>query len=494
MSWLDELNSGTAGPDDDTLSHIAHAVFSPLMWLGETLDKPGRAVRGLLGGDESALLNLIPFSDTMGITDPSKSVSGQDLLRKADIIDGEDSWGNFGAGLAAEIALDPLNFLTLGTKASLTAAGKLAKKAGTLESTALGRVRAGADGTRQAGVVGLRTPWWMPGETQSVAFGANKGGEGVVNAMNALGDRITDIPGVSKIRSLLEYGTGFTGDKRYVKGSSGVAPAAMQRVMGDLGEELIPFGRTQSEAFQTMRQAGVAPAEMQDAWSHLSNQYGENVLTGQASPLLTPPQEVLGQGSQAVSQWRQGLMEKVDALAQRGATERVEDLARETGQGMGILTGEAEQYWPGMEYIHQRAASAGRQLHSQQTGRTVPRSVFPGGTNEINQLVNAVDEAGNPIYAGIARAKQAGQPLDPAAIEALIQKNADSIAGRAAAVRDSLLPPGATAGPRPTPNAALGRRSANSSRSWIASATSAPNGRGLVPAARATRRRPPAPS
>jgi hypothetical protein len=103
-----------------------------LQYVGETLDKPGRATRGLLTGNYGELANLIPFSDAMGLTNPEQSVSGRDMLEK---------WGALGpnevgvldrgdvAGLAAEMAFDPTAFLSLGGKA-LTTAGKAAKAAG----------------------------------------------------------------------------------------------------------------------------------------------------------------------------------------------------------------------------------------------------------------------------------------------------------------------------------------------------------------------------
>jgi hypothetical protein len=56
---------------DSALHSILGATMGGLQYIGETLDKPGRAVRGLLGGQgPAALANLIPFSDTLGITDP----------------------------------------------------------------------------------------------------------------------------------------------------------------------------------------------------------------------------------------------------------------------------------------------------------------------------------------------------------------------------------------------------------------------------------------
>lgn len=102
-----------------------------LQYTAETLDKPGRAARGLLAGKPSELLNLIPFSDTLGLTNPEESVSGRDLLEQYGAI-GQNTpgldWGDV-AGFGAEVLLDPTTYMGVGL---LTKGGKAAAKAGTL--------------------------------------------------------------------------------------------------------------------------------------------------------------------------------------------------------------------------------------------------------------------------------------------------------------------------------------------------------------------------
>lgn len=90
------------------------ALLDALGWVGESLDKPGRAVRGLLAGRPGELANLIPFSDTMGLTDPTQSVSGRGLLEQYGAL-GENQEGlDFGdiAGFGVEMALDPTNWIS----------------------------------------------------------------------------------------------------------------------------------------------------------------------------------------------------------------------------------------------------------------------------------------------------------------------------------------------------------------------------------------------
>lgn len=104
-------------------------VLESLQYVGETLDKPGAALRGLLAGRPDQLLNLLPFSDTVGITDPSQRVSGRDLLQEWGIADanqpGLDRWDV--AGFLAEEVLDPVNWVPGGflAKQGLKGASKL---------------------------------------------------------------------------------------------------------------------------------------------------------------------------------------------------------------------------------------------------------------------------------------------------------------------------------------------------------------------------------
>lgn len=111
------------------MGELGHGALNTLGYLGASLDKPGRAIRGLLTGNLREGLAAIPFSDALGITDYDQAVTGKDLLEKAGLAGEEDTWGNWGAGLATEIALDPMTYLTLGGSA-VSKFGKAAKAAG----------------------------------------------------------------------------------------------------------------------------------------------------------------------------------------------------------------------------------------------------------------------------------------------------------------------------------------------------------------------------
>jgi hypothetical protein len=91
------------------------AILDTLNWLGESVTKPSAAVLGLMAGRPGQLANLIPFSDTMGLTNPRERTTGRGLL---------EGWGmsknrpglDMGdvAGFGVEMATDPLNWLGLG--------------------------------------------------------------------------------------------------------------------------------------------------------------------------------------------------------------------------------------------------------------------------------------------------------------------------------------------------------------------------------------------
>jgi hypothetical protein len=114
--------------DSGLLTKIGSAGLSGLARIGNTLDVPGAVVRNALAGEN-------PLAPLWHPTTDEGRVSGRDLLRRGGLVGDEDTWGNWGGGLAAEIALDPTTYLTFGAGA-LTKAGKLAQAAGVLNDAA----------------------------------------------------------------------------------------------------------------------------------------------------------------------------------------------------------------------------------------------------------------------------------------------------------------------------------------------------------------------
>lgn len=174
----------SAEQENSIYDRITGGLSAGVGWAGEVLDKAfgGRAVRGLLGGKPEELLSVIPGSDLAGITDPQNAVSGKQLLQNAGVLDqGDDSWLGTGAGIGAELLLDPGSYLTLGG-AALTKAGLAAKNAKTLAPTIAARARVG-----QGGLFGVGLPFMKP----SMVVGANPTGaavaEGIGDAAHWLG-------------------------------------------------------------------------------------------------------------------------------------------------------------------------------------------------------------------------------------------------------------------------------------------------------------------
>lgn len=89
------------------LDQIASGSLSGLGYIGGSLNKAfgGRAIRGLLGGRPEELASIIPFSDTLGITDAKNEVTGAELLggNKDTSLFSPEGIG----GLGLEIATDP---------------------------------------------------------------------------------------------------------------------------------------------------------------------------------------------------------------------------------------------------------------------------------------------------------------------------------------------------------------------------------------------------
>src|SRR5690606_17768916 len=128
--------------EEELLRGLLDTGVGGLQYVAESIDKPGRAVRGVLAGRPEELLNLVPFSDTLGLTDPHEAVQGRDLLRQWGMVGSNQPGLDAGdvAGFFTEVALDPLTYLSFGAS---TALGQSAKAAGKATKGFLPAVKAG---------------------------------------------------------------------------------------------------------------------------------------------------------------------------------------------------------------------------------------------------------------------------------------------------------------------------------------------------------------
>jgi hypothetical protein len=190
--------------EDSLLSKIGGGAMTGLQYAGNVLDKTfgGRAIRGLLGGHPEELASVLPFSDTLGLTDIKNKVSGEDLLKKAGLQTGNET-ADMILGMGSELALDPATYLSLGGTA-ITAAGRQAAKLGVLPEKMLGRIRgitslsprAAADAARLGidtseilgkplgGVAGFGLPFRDP----SIVLGTGPIGEKIAGVLGLVAD------------------------------------------------------------------------------------------------------------------------------------------------------------------------------------------------------------------------------------------------------------------------------------------------------------------
>lgn len=205
------LKAGLPPEEAETLlGKVAGAGLGALHYVGSTLDKTfgGRSIRGLLAGKTRELLAPLPFSDTLGITNPDDNTSGRELLESAGVLDKKEKGAGFQwddlAGVGAEMALDPSMYLTLGTGSALTKAGQQASKMGLLPKTAAARVGGLQAGTKEltavakalavpeadlaakplAGLMGIGLPFAQP----SAVVGAGDVGKNVAGWLDKAAD------------------------------------------------------------------------------------------------------------------------------------------------------------------------------------------------------------------------------------------------------------------------------------------------------------------
>jgi hypothetical protein len=96
--------------------------------IGNFLDLPGSAVRDV--GSMLATGKWVnPVDQFISPFSSENRTTGKDLLQQTGLAGGKESWGKSIGGFAAEMALDPLTYMTLGASA-LGKTGKLASKAG----------------------------------------------------------------------------------------------------------------------------------------------------------------------------------------------------------------------------------------------------------------------------------------------------------------------------------------------------------------------------
>ena len=222
---------------------------SGLSYVAGALDKPGQAVRNVLAGRPmSALKMLTPFSESLGIADKSDHISGRQLLDSYGMTDKNDNvWGAWGAGLATDIATDPLTYATFGAKHALNPVGRALEKAGHLKWWTCEHMINGF-GATESGMAAA-------GNTASdITYAANKGEKIASPAMEALGAKAN-----APLSGLVRFSVPFLPDAGVTLGT-GRMGQAVARGMGTVGGAIKygnPVGRWTNQLFDSNVQGAV---------------------------------------------------------------------------------------------------------------------------------------------------------------------------------------------------------------------------------------------
>jgi hypothetical protein len=122
--------SKVQGPDPSVLGSLANVGLSGLAMAGNLLDVPGSMVRDVATWVPGGIAAQNPFDQLLSPVSSKNRVTGSEI---ADSVTGgaidKDSWLGLGTGIALEIGMDPLTYLSLGGSA-VGKGGAALRKAG----------------------------------------------------------------------------------------------------------------------------------------------------------------------------------------------------------------------------------------------------------------------------------------------------------------------------------------------------------------------------
>ena len=195
---------------------LGRGSLSTLGAIGNILDLPGSMLRDIL-----VLEN--PLDQLLSPTSADNRTSGRDLLRKAGLAGRRNTWGNFAGGLGAEIALDPLTYLTFGASA-LSKGGQVAKRAGLMnKATSVAAKNAG----KQFGKVGAREARLTTTLDDLIAAGGKQAEDAAQVAAKKMGVDLGEV-GSQALGGSIGYGMPF----RAPKGVFGTGERALKYARG----------------------------------------------------------------------------------------------------------------------------------------------------------------------------------------------------------------------------------------------------------------------
>jgi hypothetical protein len=256
---------------------LARKGLSSVAYIGETLDKPMAAVRGLLAGDVRELANIIPFSDTLGITsseglfggtalqvtDDENTVYGRDLLERYGALNknkegfgGSGSWSDIdyadAAGDILGFGVDLIGIPVASGAKALTMGGRALKGAGLLDEAAVAASRLGkSQAASTMGTVGdaIQSVAGV-GPTQALARFQTAAGGAKGDALNALLKQRVGY------KAALKAPLGMGGEVASLEGIIDPVQRAMSRVAGAAPKSVQALGRGLATAGREVAAAG----------------------------------------------------------------------------------------------------------------------------------------------------------------------------------------------------------------------------------------------
>lgn len=292
--------------EDSLLAKLTGGALSGLGYVGGILDKTfgGRAIRGALGGNARELASIIPFSDTLGITNESDVVRGRDLLTKAGILDAPTPGFDLGdvAGFGVDMLLDPATYLSFGGKGVLNATGLAAKKQRQLAGTVAEQI-----GQGQRGLARASLPFFPQA---GVDLGTGQTAQAVAGKLGQYADKALYSPPGRAISGLFDKTTeGHISEpvQRAARDANAAYPPRLKTYRGgieDIARKLQESGTDAGPGASTLR----------------------DILEGQMSPLPnTPGGQALGRAAGDIEALQKPWQ---PALAERGMNASVlEDYA-----------------------------------------------------------------------------------------------------------------------------------------------------------------------
>ena len=396
------------------LENALGATLSGVRWAGESLDKAfgGRTIRGTMtdGADWGDLAHLIPFSDTLGLTD--RGILGENLLaNKSAVATGEElaaraglatgnPWVDIPVGIGTEIVLDPGTLITGPGKALTKAAGVSSKAAGRIMgATPLAMSKEIAAGER--GLLGLKLPFaehpfatFGKGETAAKAY------EALAYSAPARGMRqlfSADVRG-----QVDEYAQRFHHNRINLENELvGTATDAAIRAMKAEGEltgmwdsQLKNFVESNPEIVQKLTNGEPIEGMTADWFKRALMEYKDGNTRGTLAGLVgdAAKQGDLSKAIAAFDDWADNARKAIDSYAGR---------ARMAGVALGELDDEFAAYFPRRISAMLRQAMPKKQADSMAAGvwANIHRSIrhVPGGSWVAHQMsldpdiINAFD-------------------------------------------------------------------------------------------------------